>query len=104
MQNFLINKKIPKDLEAKLRMINSENDPVLFAVVGDLTLNSKYGKNVLLASGSEFTVYDIDKDEVILRIKYSDVEQFYTKRMYGNGILRAVSKEDGKPINIFRFT
>ena len=104
MQKFLINKKISKELEEKFRTLTDEESPVLFAIVGDLTLNSKYGSNVLLATRSGFIVYDSERDEVIRRILYSEVKEFYTKRMYGNGILRAKSKEDGKPIDIFRFT
>ncbi len=103
MQDFLINRKIPHELNEKLRSVTAENEPVLFAIVGELTTESKYGQSILLATGSDFLVYDGKKNEVTLRVPYSSVESFYTKRMYGNGILRGKSKDDGKPIDIFRF-
>lgn len=103
MQDILINKKIPGELYEKLRALTDENDPILFAVVGDLTLESKYGKSILLATKSGFLVYDSGEDSVQKRVKYGDVESFFTKRMYGNGVLRAKGREDGKPIDIFRF-
>ena len=103
MQDFLINRKIPHELNEKLRSVTAENEPVLFAIVGELTTESKYGQSILLATGSDFLVYDGKKNEVTLRVPYSSVESFYAKRMYGNGILRGKSKDDGKPIDIFRF-
>ena len=103
MQDILINKKIPNELYEKLFALTDESDPIKFAVVGDLTPESKYGSCILLALQSGFMVYDSIADKVLTKIAYADVEKFYTKRMYGNGVLRGKSKEDGKPIDIFRF-
>ena len=100
MQDILINKKITSELHEKLCSLSSESDPILFAIVGDLTLESKYGKSILLATRSELLVYDDDSGKVQNRISFGNVESFFTKRMYGNGVLRAREKGDGKPIDI----
>ena len=104
MQDVLINKKIPPDLEQKLKALTTPEDPIHFIISGELTIESKYGNNLLAVTGSELIVYDIDKDDVSVRIKFSEIEKIYSKRMYGNGLIRAEMKETGKTINVFRFT
>ncbi|MBP3376989.1 MAG: hypothetical protein J6L83_09525, partial [Clostridia bacterium] len=104
MQDVLINKKIPPELEQKLLELTTPDDPIRFIISGELTIESKYGHNLLAVTASELIVFDIDKSEVSNRIKFSEIEKIYSKRMYGNGLIRAVMKETGKTVNIFRFT
>jgi len=104
MQNVLINKKIPVELEAKIGSLADPETPIRFVVVGDLTLDSKYGSQILAVTEKELIVYDAVGDTVTTRVPFDSIESIYSKRMYGNGIIRAVMKEDGKTVNLFRFT
>ena len=104
MHDSLINRKIPRALEQKLAAIVEGGEPALFTVVGELTLDSKYGQLVLIATEKELIVYDSGKDEVVSRTAYADCESFIAKRMYGNGVIRAKVKGEDKPRDIFRFT
>lgn len=103
MQEILINKKISIELEKKISALASET-PVRFAIVGDLTLESKYGEVVLAVSKDELIVYDVPTDAVISRLSLCEIESISSKRMYGNGLIRAVKKGEENPINVFRFT
>ena len=71
MHDSLINRKIPRALEQKLAAIVEGGEPALFTVVGELTLDSKYGQLVLIATEKELIVYDSGKDEVVSRTAYA---------------------------------
>ena len=104
MQDVLTNKKLSASLSEKLSALAAEGDPILFVISGELTLKSKYGSNLLAVTGKELIVYDDEKDEVVSRTPFDSIEKIYSKRMYGNGLVRAVLKGSEKPVDLFRFT
>ena len=75
MQDVLINKKIPPELSAKLEALTTPEEPILFIISGELTVDSKYGNNLLAVTAKELIVYDIDADSVTERIAFTDIEK-----------------------------
>ncbi len=104
MQDVLTNKKLSAEISEKLNALAAPDDPIRFVIQGELTLDSKYGNNLLAVTAKEIIVYDVDKDEILSRTPFESVEKIYSKRMYGNGLVRVVLKDSSKPVDIFRFT
>ena len=100
---FLINQKLSEEQYRTLHTLESEGDPVLFAIVGDISQQAKYGKTVLLATASHLFTYDFVSGEVSRRFAFEEIEEITTKRMYGNGMMRLLLK-DGTHHDLFRFT
>lgn len=97
---MLINRAMPETLKERLHHALSENERILFAIVGDLGLDGKYGDSALIATDCRFLVLS---DENLCAYTYRDVSSIRVKRMYGNaGIL--LKTETKKETVIFRFT
>ena len=101
--SLLINKKLSEDQLETIRSLGSEEKPIRFAVVGEISNEAKYSTCVLLATDSEIFTYDFGSGEESAHYAFSDVESIYCKRMYGNGIMR-VKMVDGTTNDLFRFT
>ena len=104
MREILINKNVSSKIREKLESLSPDTNPVRFAIVGDLTLDSKYGSQILAVTKDRLFVYDPDTDTVVLQLEFNEIDKLYSKRMYGNGIIRAMKKGEDKTQNIFRFT
>ena len=103
MKSILINRKLKEEQLNKLISMGSEDEPVLFAISGDISRKAEYNPCVLLATKSHIFTYDLVKDVVSEKYDFADIERIYTKRMYGNGIMRIVLKT-GERTDLFRFT
>jgi len=99
----LKNKPIPKPAEELLNRCGASENQILFAIVGDLTMNGRYGENVLAMGRDRFVVVSPELDGGLTEYKYSDVKDAVVKRMYGNARLD-VELENGRKVSIFRFT
>ncbi len=100
---FLINKKLTDSQKQTIQSLGSEDEPILFAVVGEISKSAQYGTCVLLATKAHLFTYDFSKEECSERYAFSDVEDILNKRMYGNGIMRLRTR-DGALHDVFRFT
>ena len=100
---FLTNRKLPEAQIKKIVSLGTETEPVLFAICGDISKEANYSSCVLLATRSHVFTYDFGKEELSERYAFADVEDIFNKRMYGNGITRAVLKS-GEKVDLFRFT
>ncbi len=100
---FLTNQKLTDSQIQTILSLSGEEEPVLFAVVGEISHNAQYGKCVLLATSSRLFTYDFAKSICSERYAFEDIEEIYNKRMYGNGIMRLKTR-DGKRCDLFRFT
>ncbi|MBQ3640039.1 MAG: ABC transporter ATP-binding protein [Clostridia bacterium] len=80
----------------------SEEEPILFAVVGDITDCAKYGRTALLGTFTRLFVVDLNKGSTDSEIPISEITEIYNKRMYGNGLMR-VSLTEGRRVDLFRF-
>ena len=99
---MLVNRKLTEEERRTILSCGSEEEPILFAVVGDVTDRAKYGRIALLGTKTRVLVVDLttqtQETEVLLR----EVADIYNKRMYGNGLMR-VTTIDGKRADLFRF-
>ena len=86
-----------------IRSLGSEDEPVLFAVVGEISRQARYGKCVLLATRSHLFTYDFEAEQASRRFAFDEIQDIYNKRMYGNGMMRLCTKE-GERYDLFRFT
>ena len=80
MDSLLINQKLTEAQIQTIRSLGSEENPIRFAVVGEISNEAKYSTCVLLATDSEIFTYDFGKSEESRRYAFSDVESIYCKR------------------------
>ncbi len=102
-KQFLINKKLPEEVVNKILSLGNDEDPILFAIVGDISPKAKYATHVLLCTSSQIFTYDPNTDTCSDRYSFDSIKNIYNKRMYGNGVMR-VQIEEEHTIDIFRFT
>ena len=100
---FLVNRKLDDKQAAAFLAINKAEDPLLFAVIGDIDKDSRYGTTALCVTATRVFVYDLNAGAAENTVDFADAESVYVKRLYGNGLLRAGMK-DGQKKDIFRFT
>lgn len=101
--SFLTNRKLDEKQMQTLMSLTDESEPILFAVVGDLSEKAHYSCNVLLVTRAHLFHYDFGSEECSEKTAFSDISEIYNKRMYGNGLMRARMK-DGSTRELFRFT
>ena len=78
---FLTNKKLTDNQVKKIISMGTEDEPVLYAICGDISQKATYGSCVLLATKGHIFTYDFVKDEASERYGFSDIETLYNKRM-----------------------
>ena len=100
---FLTNQRLDEKQTQTIIGLSGPEEPVLFAVVGNISDRARYHTNVLLATRAHLFTSNFDTGECSAKLAFTDVEHIYNKRMYGNGLMRAKLK-DGSTREIFRFT
>ena len=100
---FLTNQKLDEKQALLLQAQSHEDDPILFTIIGEIGKNSHYNTTALAVTASSIFTFDFGSETASERIPFTDVDDVYTKRMYGNGLLR-VKKKDGSIVDLFRFT
>lgn len=100
---LLINKKLADEQLNSLISLGTQDEPVLFAIVGEINEKARYGSCVLLATHSHLFTYDLKEETLSEKYAFCDIEKIYVKRMYGNGVMR-LSLKNGDTLDIFRFT
>ncbi len=98
---LLKNKPIPEKAIPVFDRMKAEEENILFAIVGDLTLNGRYAENVLFFT-PEAVVF-VDEKGGDVRYRYADMADVESKRMYGNATLSAVLPDGHRKI-FFRYT
>lgn len=93
------NKPLPEDVEAIVDRLEEENERVLFVIIGDLTLKSRYAPSALIFT--ERTVVNYE-DGISTRYMLSDMKNVEAKRMYGNATLSALMP-DGRREIFYRY-
>lgn len=99
----MINKKLTDAQMQTLSALGTESEPIVFAIVGEISNDAKYGTCVLLGTHSHLFTYQFETDTCSQRYSFSDIDEIFNKRMYGNGIMRIRTK-DGALHDFFRFT
>ncbi|MDR1927569.1 MAG: ATP-binding cassette domain-containing protein [Oscillospiraceae bacterium] len=96
------NRPVPAALEAYARE-NGVWDSACFAVVGDLTLEGRYGESALLFLPDYALAYDSDARSRPERFAYRSLTHIKVRRLYGNVLFQAVTP-GGKKQTLLRFT
>ena len=92
---FLVNQKLSEAQIKTIHSLTSEQEPILFAIAGEISAKATYGTTVLLATCSHLFTYDFEKGEMSRRYAIGEIEKIFTKRMYGNGMMRLRLKDGG---------
>ncbi len=100
---FLTNRKLSDEQIRTIVSLGNEEEPILFAVCGEISKEANYSSCVLLLTRSSIMSYDFGKNGSLERYGFEDIEDIFNKRMYGNGVTRVVLT-GGKKIDLFRFT
>jgi len=98
----LINGHFPEEFQKIYDKLFAEEEP-LFTVTGDLALKGKYAESAVCFFSDRLYAFDKSFNDNYLVLEYKDVEKVKVKRMYGNAIFFADTK-DGKRIRLMRFT
>ncbi|MBE6662030.1 MAG: hypothetical protein E7606_01965, partial [Ruminococcaceae bacterium] len=101
---LLINKHLTDKQLERISSLGSNNDPVLFALVGDINAAGEYSETTVAFTAAELIVFESAKADGEVRLRYADMEDIFTKRMYGNALIRVKMKGEEKPQNIYRYT
>ncbi|MBQ7375778.1 MAG: ABC transporter ATP-binding protein [Clostridia bacterium] len=101
--SFLLNRNLTDEQLSKITALSSEDEPILFGIVGEVSREAKYAETVLLATSKHFFVYSLGSDECSEKYAYADIKAIHNKRMYGNAVMR-VSFDEKKYFDVFRFT
>lgn len=101
--SFLLNRNLTDEQLSKITALSSEDEPILFGIVGEVSREAKYAETVLLATSKHFFVYSLGNDECSEKYAYADIKAIYNKRMYGNAVMR-ISFDEKKYFDVFRFT
>ena len=102
MKMLLKNKELPEKAVSLAESLAESGDKALFAIVGDMGLDGKYGETTLLFTAKKAVLYDASQTET-REFLYEDMEDVRAKRMYGNATLSAKMKS-GKREIFFRYT
>ena len=102
ISQILKNKALPEGVVPIAEGILSGGEDILFAIVGDLSLNGRYRETALLFTKDKIVAYD-GKPEESKTYRYADLQEIESKRMYGNATLSAIMP-DGERRIFFRYT
>lgn len=102
MDSMLINREAPTNFEELMKPYQRDDDPFLFAVIGDLTLGARYGQTAVVVTGTRVFMLDFEKQQVTEQA-IAALKKARVKRMYSNAFLEAETK-DGKKLPLMRFT
>ncbi len=96
----LVNQKLSEEQTARILASLLEDEHVLFAIVGDLNLEGKYGTCVLAVTEQRVLSFN---EERVDSYSYKGIKSIWVKRMYGNACLFLRDRE-GKKHSVIRFT
>ena len=102
MKMLLKNKELPTEALSVIENMTANGDKILFAIVGDMCLNGRYGNTTLFFTATKAVLYDSSLDAP-REYLFEDMQDVRSKRMYGNATLSAKMK-NGKREIFFRYT
>ncbi|MBQ9087066.1 MAG: ABC transporter ATP-binding protein [Clostridia bacterium] len=100
---FLTNQKLADSQIQTIIGLSTPENPVVFAVVGEISKTAQYATMALLATHTEIFTYDFSTEALSRRYAFSEIEEIFNKRMYGNAMMR-IRLKDGSLHDLFRFT
>ncbi len=103
IESCLTNKPIPESAKTALGAVFPDQT-ALYAICGDLSLDSKYSETVLAVTATHFAVIDPTFEGGAGTFAIADVETVTVKRMYGNARLSVKFKGQSKETKVFRYS
>ena len=100
---LLLNQPIPQHLLQLIAPYERQDDPFLFALVGDLGKHGKYAETTLLLTATRIVLADPSCRTAVQEIAFADIEALTVKRMYGNAKM-LVTYCDGRKEVLLRYT
>ena len=101
--SFLTNQHLSDKQASALTNAAGEQEQILFVVVSEISKNDRYEPTALAVTQHRVFTFDFAADHVVDTIAFDSIDEIFTKRMYGNGLIR-VKKADGGVLDLFRFT
>lgn len=101
---ILVNKHLSSERLERIKSLGTEESPVVFALVGELNAEGNYAETTIVFTPDALTVLDLDSTDEPMRVRYSEIAEIFTKRMYGNAFIRVRCEGENKPRNVFRYT
>ncbi|MBE6555386.1 MAG: ABC transporter ATP-binding protein [Ruminococcaceae bacterium] len=102
--SFLTNQRLDDKQASALLATQREDDPILFAITSEINGDNRYGQTALVVCSERLYTFDFSSGVASPDLPFSTLEKIYTKRLYGNGLVRAVQKDSKDKRDIFRFT
>ena len=91
---YAANKVLSEDDLGKLEKCIPESERILFVIVGDLSIESRYARSFLAVSDGHIYGFDDAFDGGVRVFEYEKVKRAFVKRYYGNAML-VFSSDDG---------
>ncbi|MBO5858539.1 MAG: ATP-binding cassette domain-containing protein [Clostridia bacterium] len=102
-KDLLINKPASSRITAIAEKELKGNEKPLFAVVGDLAVDSSYGEGAVYVTDKRIIAVGDGFDEGFISLDFVNISEISVKRMYGNAVLKAKTT-GGSSIDLMRFT
>ncbi len=103
-ENCLTNKPLSEEIRNAVSAVAPKDEKILFAIVGDLSIDGKYCETALLVSAERFYSYDLSFENHVLTYRHDEIESPVVKRMYGNARLSVLPKNEKRPVRVFRYS
>ncbi|MBR7091939.1 MAG: ABC transporter ATP-binding protein [Clostridia bacterium] len=103
LETLLSNQPVPAKIKEMIEPFASEEDPFLFALIGDLDRKRVYDTTAMLFTARRVLLTDPDYPDHVKEISFTDVEDVTVKRMYGNAKI-ILHLKDKKEAVLFRYT
>ncbi len=104
IESCITNKPISEEIVAAVSAVAPKDEKILYAIMGDLSIDGKYFETALLVSAERFYSYDLSFENHVLSFRHDEVEQPVVKRMYGNARLSVIPKGQKRPVKVFRYS
>lgn len=104
IESCITNKPISEEIVTAVSAVAPKDEKILYAIMGDLSIDGKYFETALLVSAERFYSYDLSFENHVLSFRHDEVEQPVVKRMYGNARLSVIPKGQKRPVKVFRYS
>lgn len=102
-RDLLINKPASSEiLKIAKKQFKGDEKP-LFAVVGDLAINSDYGEGAVYVTEKRIVAISNSFEGGFISLDFVNIAEISVKRMYGNAMLKAKTT-GGSTVDLMRFT
>ena len=93
-QSYIANKKLTQEMLDKLEQTIPQDTRLLFVIVGDLNIHSRYASSFMAVTDTLIYGFDQAFPDGVRTHSYDNVRHAYVKRYYGNAML-VFSMDDG---------